>query len=162
LRKRGSTTLGSSRWRKRGVLWVIAQLLLFGVVAWSLSLPPHPQLAAAHWIGVALALTGVALFTWSRRTLGRSFTPFPKPKDDAQLATSGPYALVRHPIYTAVLLFFVGFSLIFGWWGLAATALLALLWVFKVRVEERYLQRQFPQYDAYRRRVRRRFVPFVF
>lgn len=133
-----------------------------GGVVTSWFFAPHPHVAPAHWAGVALALTGVALAVWASRTLGRSLTPFPKPKEDAQLATEGPFALVRHPIYTAGVLFFAGCSLNLGWWGLAATAALAVLWVLKARTEERYLQQQFPQYDAYRQRVRRRFVPFVF
>jgi protein-S-isoprenylcysteine O-methyltransferase Ste14 len=136
--------------------------LLIGVVVASWFFPPHVDVTAAHWAAVALALSGAALAIWASRTLGSSLTPFPKPKDDARLATDGPFALVRHPIYTGGILFFAGCSLRFSWWGLAATADLALLWAFKLRVEERYLAARFPQYEEYRQRVRSRLVPYVY
>jgi protein-S-isoprenylcysteine O-methyltransferase Ste14 len=146
----------------RGWLWVIAQtILVVGVVA-SWSFPPRVHVTALHWVGLALALSGAALFMWAYRTLGDSFTIFPQPKAEAELATDGPFALVRHPMYLAGVLFFAGCSLGFAWWGLAATGVLALFWVFKARREERHLSERFPSYGEYRERVRRQFIPFVY
>ena len=65
-------------------------------------------------------------------------------------------------MYSGALLFLVGWSLFAGPLALALTAALAVLWTFKARVEERLLEHAYPGYAAYRRRVRRRFVPGVY
>jgi len=150
------------RRQRRGWLWVIVQTILVAGVVASLTFPPHVRVTALRWAGLALALTGAALFTWAYRTLGRSFTVFPRPKRGAHLATEGPFALVRHPTYLAGVLFFAGCSLAYAWWGLAATAVLALFWILKARREEHHLRDRFPAYAGYTSRVRSRFVPFVF
>ena len=95
-------------------------------------------------------------------TLGGSLTAFPRPKASGELVTSGPFRAVRHPIYTGMLLTTGGASLVFSVWALVPTAALAALWSQKARVEERHLARVFPGYGEYRRRVRWRFVPFVY
>jgi protein-S-isoprenylcysteine O-methyltransferase Ste14 len=141
---------------------VIAQTILVAGVIASWSIPPRVHITALHWAGLALALTGAALFVWAHRTLAQSFTMFPKPKPGGRLVTDGPFALVRHPMYLAGVLFFGGCSLGFAWWGLAATGVLALFWVLKARREERHLRERFPAYAEYAERVRRRFVPLVY
>lgn len=144
------------------MIWVVAQFLVMAGVVVSWYFPPHYDVTALHWAGLAVALTGVALAVWARRTLGRSFTMFPRPKPGAKLVTDGPFALVRHPIYAGGILLFAGCSLAFSPWGLAATLVLALLWAAKARVEERRLAERFPAYAAYRERVRKRLLPFVY
>jgi protein-S-isoprenylcysteine O-methyltransferase Ste14 len=141
---------------------VIAQTILVAGVIASWSIPPRVHITALHWAGLALALTGAALFVWAHRTLAQSFTMFPKPKPGGRLVTDGPFALVRHPMYLAGVLFFGGCSLGLAWWGLAATGVLALFWVLKARREERHLRERFPAYAQYVERVRRRFVPLVY
>ena len=75
------------------------------------------------WIAAALGVIGVALAIWARVTLGRNWSGVVTLKQDHELVTSGPYAMVRHPIYTALVLMFLGFSLLFdsvsAWLGLA-------------------------------------------
>jgi protein-S-isoprenylcysteine O-methyltransferase Ste14 len=144
------------------VIWVVAQFVVMWGVVVSWRVTPHYHVTALLWAGLAVALTGVALMVWARRTLGRSFTMFPRPKPGGRLVTDGPFALVRHPIYGGAILFFAGCSLAFSPWGLAATLVLALLWVAKARVEERNLAQRFPEYADYRRRVRKRLLPLVY
>ena len=144
------------------MIWVLAQFIVMGAVVVSWHFPPHYHVTALIWAGLAVALTGVALMIWARRTLGGSFTMFPRPKAGARLVTDGPFALVRHPIYGGAILLFGGCSLAFSPWGLAATFALALLWTGKSRVEERHLGARFPAYADYRRRVRKRLVPLVY
>jgi protein-S-isoprenylcysteine O-methyltransferase Ste14 len=148
----------------RGSGWVIAQFVLMAaVLAGGLQSPQWPSGAqrALSVTGVALAVAGLLFAVWAGWALGRSLTPFPKPVP-AGLVTAGPFALVRHPIYTGGLALFVGYSLLTTVPALALTACLAVLWAGKLRVEERLLVSVYAGYPAYRRRVRWRLVPFLY
>jgi protein-S-isoprenylcysteine O-methyltransferase Ste14 len=146
----------------RGTPWVVVQFALIAAVAVSWLAPPRVESTALHAIGLALVAAGVGLFIWAYRALGRSFTPFPRPRDDAELVTHGPFALVRHPIYLGGILFFAGVSLGFSWTALALTGALTILWMLKLRVEERHLAARFPAYAEYVRRVRYRLLPLLY
>lgn len=108
---------------------------------------------AFFWIGMALFLLGGLLAFWARRALGEAFTAFPEPREGARLVTEGPYRFVRHPIYLAVGVSMVGWSLAFGVLGFVFTAALAVVWFFKARHEERRLLARHPEYAEYRRRT---------
>ena len=93
-----------------------------------------------------LALAGVAFAVWAGRTLGRSLTPFPRPVG-AGLVTRGPFAIVRHPIYTGGLAFFVGYSAVREPSGARRhRACSPSSGPVKIRVEERLLA---AAYDGY-------------
>ena len=83
------------------------------------------------------------------RALGAGFTPFPKPADEGELVESGPYGVVRHPVYSGGILFASGISLALSPWALVATAALAVVWALKARVEERFLVARYPAYAEY-------------
>jgi protein-S-isoprenylcysteine O-methyltransferase Ste14 len=75
---------------------------------------------------------------------------------------TGPYRYVRHPMYAATLLFFVGTSLLLGaWCGLAAVLALAILLSIRIQIEEKALRSGLEGYDGYAERVRHRLVPRV-
>ena len=93
--------------------------------------------------------------------MGRSLTPFPKPVE-AGLVTRGPFAIVRHPIYTGGLGLFLGYALFAGVPALVLTIALGLLWAGKLRVEERHLVAVYADYPAYQARVRHRLIPFLY
>jgi protein-S-isoprenylcysteine O-methyltransferase Ste14 len=95
------------------------------------------------------------------RNAGKSGSPFPKPPAVSELKESGPYALVRHPIYGGILLMSVAWSLPLSPWVLIPTGALATALVLKSRLEERWLIDRHPAYAGYRARVRRRFVPYL-
>ena len=149
----------------RGGGWVVAQFILMAAVLLALFVPPRwPEgaRAALAAIGTVVALSGAAVAVWAGRTLGPSFTPFPRPADEALLVERGPYGVVRHPVYAAGVVFFVGLSLLAGVVSLMATVALAATWALKARVEERHLRARFPGYDAYSRRVRWRLLPGIY
>jgi protein-S-isoprenylcysteine O-methyltransferase Ste14 len=75
------------------------------------------------------------------------------------LRTEGVYSVVRHPIYSGLLLLATGWSLTTSPWALLATAVLAVELDLKRRVEERFLATTYPQYAAYRSNVRHALVP---
>jgi protein-S-isoprenylcysteine O-methyltransferase Ste14 len=150
--------------RGRGGGWVVAQFVLMAAVLGAGLLPPAwPPGAqrALTIVGAVLAAAGIVFAVWAGRTLGRSLTPFPKPVP-AGLVTAGPFALVRHPIYTGGIGFFVGYSLLTAVPALALTACLSILWALKLRVEERLLATVYADYPAYCGRVRSRLVPFLY
>jgi protein-S-isoprenylcysteine O-methyltransferase Ste14 len=149
----------------RGTGWVVAQFVVMAlVVAACLALPgwPGDVRTPLAVVGAILGVTGAAVAVRSARVLGRSLTPFPRPAADGDLVETGPFARVRHPIYAGGLLFFGGLSIAFGPWPLVVTAVLAVLWALKARVEERHLAARYPGYAAYVARVRHRLVPGVY
>jgi protein-S-isoprenylcysteine O-methyltransferase Ste14 len=112
-------------------------------------------------IGLALFALGLGLAIWARVHLGRNWgTPMTR-KDEPELVTSGPYRLVRHPIYSGILAAGIGTAVALSWLWLAPVALAGIYFVYSATVEERYLAEQFP--DAYPRykRSTRMLVPFV-
>jgi protein-S-isoprenylcysteine O-methyltransferase Ste14 len=83
-------------------------------------------------------------------------------KDDPELVTSGPYHLVRHPIYSGILIAGIGTAVALSWLWLIAAVLAGVYFVYSATVEERNMAQQFPEtYPAYRRSTKM-LVPFVF
>ncbi len=148
-----------SRW---GRIWVGAQLVAFALIGlaivWQGTLPGMITPGSAG--GAVFAAAGLALMLWSARSLARNLTALPEPVAGGELVTSGPYRWVRHPMYTAVFLLFLGVSLVFD--SLAALTLSALLvgfFAMKSRYEERQLRISYPTYAAYLDQVPGRFLP---
>jgi protein-S-isoprenylcysteine O-methyltransferase Ste14 len=113
-------------------------------------------------IGLVLLTLGLGFAIWARLHIGRNWgTPMTQ-KDDPELVTSGPYHLVRHPIYSGVLLAGIGTCVALSWLWLTAVVLAGVYFVYSATVEERYLTAQFPDhYPAYKRTTKM-LVPFVF
>jgi protein-S-isoprenylcysteine O-methyltransferase Ste14 len=149
----------------RGGGWVVTQFVLIALIMLAVLVPPGWPSGvrdALGAVGAALAVAGGALAVWAARVLGRGLTPYPKPSAHGALVESGPFRRVRHPVYSGGLLFFLGWSLYAGPVALALTAVLAVLWALKSRVEEGHLTARYPGYADYARRVRWRLVPGVF
>ena len=83
-------------------------------------------------------------------------------KDEPELVTTGPYHLVRHPIYSGILLAGVGTAVALSWLWLTAVVLAGIYFLYSASVEERYMTEQFPDmYPVYRRSTKM-LVPFIF
>ena len=144
---------GSSR-SGRGGGWVVAQsLLVVATVALAFVPPSWPD--ELRFVGIPLAVVGALGFVWSARALGASLTPYPKPREPGTVVQDGPYRYVRHPIYVAGTLLFLGVGLATTIPAAAGAVALALLWWRKAALEERYLDERFAEYAEYRKRVRR-------
>jgi protein-S-isoprenylcysteine O-methyltransferase Ste14 len=121
-----------------------------------------PDSAAIAYTGLALTVAGIGFAIWARAFLGRNWSAKVTIKQDHQLMLSGPYAVVRHPIYSGFLLALLGSALALGEVrGLLAVALAFVTWWFKSRLEENFMQQRFGgEYAAYKRRVKA-LIPFV-
>jgi protein-S-isoprenylcysteine O-methyltransferase Ste14 len=112
-------------------------------------------------LGLAMYLLSTAFIMWVFRE-----NSFAAPVVKVQTArhhhviSSGPYAFVRHPMYSGIMLFFVGVPLLLGsWWGVAIAPAFAVLFAIRARIEERALVEGLPGYADYAERVRYRLVP---
>lgn len=115
-----------------------------------------------RWMAIALLCAGIVLALWSRASLGRSFTPFPKPIEGGAHVVSGPYRFVRHPMYFAVLLSLAGWSVLWeSFTGALLTVATFVVLDLKAAREERWLEEAYPGYAEYRRRTRK-LIPLVY
>ncbi len=115
-------------------------------------------------LGVALTLPAVALGVSARAALGRAYQPRATAAATVGLVQTGPYRWVRHPLYTAALLWFVGWPLIIASLLGAGVALLFLLPVLARRIQQEEAnlrQAHGSDYDAYCRRTWR-LIPYVY
>ena len=141
----------------RGEGWVAAQTaLLLAAVAATFAGPTLPARlrGPARLLGALGALGGGSLFLAGVLNLGENLTPLPRPKAGGTLVTSGVYGVVRHPIYSGVILAAFGWALLRGrWLGLLAVGTLWLFFDAKASREEAWLAERFPDYPAYCQRV---------
>jgi protein-S-isoprenylcysteine O-methyltransferase Ste14 len=114
-------------------------------------------------LGLALLLLSTVFIMWVMRE--NSFAaPLVKVQHERghRVISSGPYAWVRHPMYSGTVLFFVGIPLLLGSaWGVAASPVFALLFGIRAGIEERTLTAGLPGYDDYIARVRYRLLPGI-
>jgi len=152
----------------RGEWYLVAQGAIFALVIFGprtlpgLPVWPSPIAGVASALGSALALAGGALAVAGVLGLGGSLTALPYPKDCSRLVQTGPYAIVRHPIYSGLIMGAFGIALWNnGWLSLLYAALLLVFFDVKSRVEERWLAQKYPEYPEYSRRVRK-LIPWVY
>lgn len=131
-------------------------------VFWYHLLPPPPL-----WVS-GIGLVGFAA-GWALVTMVWLQNPFAavvvknQSERDHRVITTGPHAIVRHPMYAALIPLFPGACLFLGSTAAALATLvpLAVLVFLRIPVEERFLRRTFPEYEEYMRRVRYRVIPGV-
>jgi len=111
--------------------------------------------------GVALCACGIGVAIWARTSLGRNWGTPASIKEAPELVTSGPYRLIRHPIYSGLLLAMAGTVLVDGRAWVVLLALLAVYFGLSARLEERTMAREFPDaYAGYRARTKM-LVPYL-
>lgn len=157
-------------WRgARGEWYVVAQGILMlliaigprgapGFSAWA-----EPWRAATTWVGVLLMILGGVLAVWGLVALGsRNLTALPYPKEGSELVETGPYAIVRNPIYGGLIIGALGWALwLHAWLTLVFAVGLFVLFDFKSRREERWLCERYPAYAAYQARVKK-LLPWLY
>ena len=138
-------------------------VILIWLVAIGLDRRVHASIVplVLQGLGLAMYLLSIAFIMWVFRE--NSFAA-PVVRVQAErhhrVVSSGPYAFVRHPMYSGIMLFFVGVPLLLGsWWGVAIAPVFAILFAIRARIEERALVEGLPDYADYAARVRYRLVP---
>lgn len=114
-----------------------------------------PRSAIAYFIGLALLVAGLAFSVWARVHLGRNWSGNVAVKEGHELIRTGPYAYVRHPIYTGILTGVLGTAICSGTLRAAVgVAIIAAAFVVKLRAEERFMRETFPgQYEKFSEEV---------
>ncbi len=127
-------------------LWLTTRLLAFA---------EYPLWPVPYWLGVLFLAAGLRLFYRSHADLGSNWSMTLQIKEDHRLVTTGVYARVRHPMYSALLLGGVGQLLVLPNWIAGPSSLIGFGFVCLLRIgpEERMMLDRFgPEYEAYRRR----------
>jgi protein-S-isoprenylcysteine O-methyltransferase Ste14 len=144
--------------RIRAVIGVLAILLLRVGAFQNNGLHSDPWLAG---LGLVLFAAGLGFAIWARVRIGRNWGTPMSQKNDPELVTSGPYQLVRHPIYSGILVAGIGTAVALSWSWLIAVALAGIYFVYSAAIEEHNLTEQFPDaYPQYRRSTKM-LMPFI-
>jgi protein-S-isoprenylcysteine O-methyltransferase Ste14 len=113
------------------------------------------------WLSLSVAGVLLGIYTLLHNRFG-NFGIYPEPIQNAQLITSGPYRWIRHPMYSALLLFMFGIGIYNNHvWGYLALGVLVAVLLGKIHKEEQYLMTQFPGYSEYCEHSKR-LVPYVY
>jgi protein-S-isoprenylcysteine O-methyltransferase Ste14 len=126
----------------------------------SAAIRPAP---VADSIGLALFWAGISLRLWSFHALGRYFTFTVQTSVDQPVISDGPYRMIRHPSYAALLLIIIAIGLFIGnWWSLACLVIaVAVGFVFRIRVEEQALMHNLGAGYRDYASTHKRLVPFI-
>ncbi len=130
-------------------------------------IPSQADYTASGWLvalGAVAFASALAMFRISHKQLGRNWSITLEIREEHALVSTGPYALVRHPMYTSFLLMAVGQALLLPNWFAGPVGLVgfAILFFLRVDKEERMMMDNFgPQYSAYMERTKR-LIPFIY
>jgi protein-S-isoprenylcysteine O-methyltransferase Ste14 len=152
-----------TKFYQRGGLWVLTQgVLLPAVFLLAVRFRGDRYHSVMVFTGAILLSLGAAVVLAGAVGLGRNLTPFPKPSERARLVQHGIFSLIRHPLYTGVMLVSLGWAQVWQSWPALLMAL-GLLPFFdaKARREEHWLRKRFAEYLDYERRVKR-FIPWIY
>ena len=152
----------------RGEWFVVVQVVLFLIVIfaprtlplWPMWSPVLMQLGTGA--GFIFLVVGGLFMVAGIFRLGNNLTPLPFPKEEGNLVETGPYAWVRHPIYSGGILVAFGWGFfVHGWLTLVYALILFVFFDIKSRREERWLKKKYPGYASYQMRVRK-LIPFIY
>jgi protein-S-isoprenylcysteine O-methyltransferase Ste14 len=159
-------TVERSRTWARWIVWIVVIMLVGARSGW-LPLANRVSLWRATpglaVVAATVTAAGLSVALWARAVLGGNWSGAIVLKEHHELIDRGPYAFVRHPIYTGVLLMALGTVMFWGTRaGMIVFAMMVAGLIVKARGEELLLTKHFPEvYPHYRARVRARLIPFV-
>ncbi len=161
-RSRAVPTKTNARGALENALLALAMIAFFLPLVWVATSQPTPANytlhPAAFWSGALVLVASLWLFARSHDDLGTSWSITLEVREAHQLVTSGVYRTLRHPMYTALLLYSLGFALVLPNWiaGPAYLVSMLLLIGFRLGPEERLMHAEFgPAYEDYTRRSKR-------
>ena len=140
------------------LLWVIFSVFFPGF----LLLPILPAGILTGLPGIALTLAGLGFAVWARLHLGKNWSGKPVIRTDHVLIRTGPYHVVRNPIYTGILAALIGTALVVGQiWVLMVTAIILVVFLIKIGMEEKFLLEEFGEsFISYKNQVKS-LIPYI-
>ena len=142
-----------------GYSWVLIQALLLALYGLALAFGASASWGAWRWLGVPLVAVGAWVGLAALRLHGRKLTPLPEPNPALGLQRTGVYAVIRHPMYTGLLLSAFGLAILAQKpLAIVGAGALTVFFNLKAREEERRLRRCYPDYADYQRATGR-FLP---
>lgn len=155
---------GRTRWARFAGARVALILVVLLLVRLRV-LKGHQTVTHDPWlqgIGLAIFVLGLALAVWARVYIGRNWGMPMTEKADPELVTTGPYSVIRHPIYSGIILAMVGTTIAVSLYWLIAVVLLGAYFIYSAVMEERYLTERFPDtYPRYKKSTKM-LIPFIF
>ena len=150
----------------------ILRVLIFLIAIALLSIPRIPLLWLyvqlwpsgywPFWLGAAITVAGLLFAVWAREHLGSNWSRSVTIKQGHELITTGPYAVVRHPIYTGILTGFLGMAIAISQVrGFIVVVLIFLVFWLKLRMEEEWMRSQFGETYATYARQTAALVPYL-
>jgi protein-S-isoprenylcysteine O-methyltransferase Ste14 len=143
-----------------GVLTLAPVLMIVLTTLGVMAIQPWAQVWPVVLAGTLITLFGSLGGYYCRHFLGEFWTPAVKAGEDHRIIDNGPYGIVRHPIYTMMLLMFLGITVVFAaWWTWVVYLLLVIAYLIKAEAEEKVLMQSSTEYTDYQKRVRFRLLP---
>ena len=141
------------------LILVFLQFLIIFLHFFQLELLPNKQLIQinniSYFLGILIIIIASIFILIAIKDLGRNLSPFPKPKANSNLVTTGIYRFMRHPMYYSLIIISFGVFLTkLSIYHLCLTITLALLIKFKIILEEQYLKNKFKNYFLYKNVVK--------
>lgn len=146
--------------RAIGSLSLIGFLVLYAIDPQRLGSLYLPFPNWLRWAGVALGIISFILYVWAQAMLGAAWSPHLQTRSKHRLVTKGPFSLIRHPMYLALVGFFTGIALITAnWFFIALLAVSIIVLALRVPKEEEMMVEEFG--EEYRKYMQRtgRFLP---
>ena len=141
------------------LILVFLQFFIIFLHFFQLELLPNKQIIQVntifYFLGILIIIIASIFILIAIKDLGRNLSPFPKPKTNSNLVTTGIYRFMRHPMYYSLIIISFGVFLTkLSIYHLCLTITLALLIKFKIILEEQYLKNKFKNYFLYKNVVK--------
>jgi protein-S-isoprenylcysteine O-methyltransferase Ste14 len=151
---------------KTGRVLVFLQFLIAAVVIASTfiesSLIYRQEITAVKIASVILIIFGVVIVLAALFTFNQRVTPNPVPLETARLRTNGIYGYIRHPMYSSVILFLIGFTLFErAYYSFFLNIVVVIFLLFKIKFEEIELGKHFPEYKSFQAKTKK-LIPFIY
>ena len=145
------------------IVFVIAMLAWLAAMGLDRRTQSSDMPVAFQALGLVLFVLSTLFILWVFRENSFAAPVVKLQAERAQrVVSTGPYAHVRHPMYSGMILFFAGVPLLLGsWWGLVMAPVIVVLFAVRIGIEERTLREGLPGYSDYMTRVRYRLLPGV-
>ena len=137
-------------------LFVLSQFICIAILSY------FGHILAIDWFFI-LQLAGAGLGIWAVRSVGdNNWSVYPTPNEDSSISANGAYKYVRHPMYTALLLFFLPVALrADGWFSWIIYGILVFTLIVKIVFEEKQLIKKHAEYADFKKVIKKRLIPYI-